>query len=213
MRSGRSSDSDTAPASLIIDPTRRGAADWSRAADGAHIVQFYRNVAMLVDRASRYIGTALVGGGSSIVVATNAHRAAIARRLKARGFDIEVPRRQGRYVQLDAAETLRKVLVDGWPDEAAFADVVGQSLRAAAVTAEGRRPVAAVGEIVAQLCGRRRIEAAIRLEQLWNELARTQFFSLCCAYPMSSFEGEHDTAPFLKICAQHSHVFPAEHLA
>jgi signal transduction histidine kinase len=53
-------------------------------------------------------------------------------------------------------------------------------------------------------------DAAIRLEELWNDLARTHAFSLRCAYPMSSFcRGEHGDL-LLKICAEHSVVIPGE---
>ena len=49
-----------------------------------------------------------------------------------------------------------------------------------------------------------------QLEELWNKAADRYSFSLCCAYPMNGFLGNPPAAPFLKICAQHSHVFPAE---
>jgi hypothetical protein len=41
---------------------------------------------------------------------------------------------------------------------------------------------------------------------MWSELSRELDFGLCCAYPMSGFSNRH-AAPFMKICAQHSHVF------
>jgi PAS domain S-box-containing protein len=53
-------------------------------------------------------------------------------------------------------------------------------------------------------------EAAIRLEELWNHLARTHSFSLRCAYPITNFNRDEDGEPFLKICAAHSAVIPDE---
>ncbi len=53
-------------------------------------------------------------------------------------------------------------------------------------------------------------DAALHLEQLWNDLAQTQSFSLRCAYPIASFSRESDGGPFLKICAAHSEVIPDE---
>jgi hypothetical protein len=50
--------------------------------------------------------------------------------------------------------------------------------------------------------------AALRLEEFWNRLARECRFALCCAYPMKVFGAEQDAASFMKICAQHTHVFP-----
>ena len=64
--------------------------------------------------------------------------------------------------------------------------------------------------MVALLWAEGRIDAALQLEEMWNRLAEIYSFSLCCAYPMSGFLGNPHAAPFLKICAQHTHVFPAE---
>ena len=50
--------------------------------------------------------------------------------------------------------------------------------------------------------------AAIRLEELWNELAQTCSFYLCCAYPLSAFR-EKKGASYATICAQHSEVVSA----
>ena len=64
--------------------------------------------------------------------------------------------------------------------------------------------------MVALLCADGKPEAAIRLEQYWNNLARTMPFSLFCAYPMSSFKREEDAGLLLKVCNEHSAVIPAE---
>ncbi len=71
--------------------------------------------------------------------------------------------------------------------------------------------LAAFGEMVALLCSANQFAQAIALEELWNELAAVQAFSLFCAYPMSLFKTDADAAArFMKICAQHSHVFSAD---
>ena len=51
-----------------------------------------------------------------------------------------------------------------------------------------------------------KIEAAIRLEQLWNELAKKHPFSLRCAYPVANFCGEKNAQPLMRVCAEHSAV-------
>jgi PAS domain S-box-containing protein len=53
-------------------------------------------------------------------------------------------------------------------------------------------------------------EAALRLEQLWNQLAREHSFSLLCAYPIAAFSSPKHTDGFLRVCAEHSAVFPSE---
>jgi hypothetical protein len=50
------------------------------------------------------------------------------------------------------------------------------------------------------------VDAAIRLEQLLNQLATIYEFDLLCAYELSSFHGKENGHVFENICAQHSAV-------
>jgi hypothetical protein len=83
-----------------------------------HSVQFYADDSFLLDGLGRFIGTALGAGDAAIVVATRAHREALERRLQARGLSTAKAMRQGRFIALDAAETLQKFMVEGYPDAA-----------------------------------------------------------------------------------------------
>src|SRR5581483_2042178 len=56
-------------------------------------------------------------------------------------------------------------------------------------------------------------QAAIRLEQLWNDLGQLYQFRLRCAYSMSAFSDSKDAAHLASICDQHSLVIPAEDYA
>jgi MEDS: MEthanogen/methylotroph, DcmR Sensory domain len=170
-------------------------------------VQFYQTDGHLLDLLTRFIGTALVTGEVAVVVATKVHRDGLAKRFKARGLDVGVSRKEGRFVSLDAAATLSRITIGGRPDAGRFHDVVGALMQKVAPLGERRR-VAAFGEMVALLWAEGRVEAALELEEMWNELAKEHAFCLCCAYPMSGFGNRH-AASFMKICAQHSHVFTA----
>jgi signal transduction histidine kinase len=177
----------------------------------AHTVQFYAEDAFLLDELSRFIGTALGAGDAAVVLATKAHRDGLAQRLEARGLDAGVAIEQGRYVPLDAAETLAKFMRDGWPDAELFTQVVGSVLGKAAAAAGGKSSrISAFGEMVALLWTQGNAEAAVRLEQLWNDLAQNYSLCLRCAYPMSGFDREYHSDSFLNICAEHSHVIPVE---
>ena len=185
--------------------------DWTLVGHRAHAVQFYQDDAFLAELLSRFVGASLVTGDSAIVVATARHREAVAERLKSRGFDLAVPEKQRRYIPLDAATTLSKFMRGGMPDQTLFNELVGPVVEDARDAARGGRGrIAAFGEMVALLWAEGNIEAALQLEELWNRIADIYSFSLCCAYPMSGFIGNPHAAPFLKICAQHTHVFPAE---
>jgi PAS domain-containing protein len=118
---------------------------------------------------------------------------------------------EGRFLSFDAAETLTKFMVDGTPDPALFAEAAGNLIARLASTESGEtRRVAVFGEMVALLWVDGKFEAAIQLEQLWNELARTHSFQLHCAYPLSQFSKQEDAERILEICAEHSHVVPTE---
>jgi PAS domain S-box-containing protein len=178
---------------------------------GLHIVQFYQEDAVLLDALAQFVSGALAAGDAVVVLATEAHRTGVAERLAARGLDTSVAITQGRYVVRDAAEVLSQIMPNGHPDAARFADVVGGIIGRAAQTITGDRSrVAVFGELVALLSARGRHAAAVQLEKLWNELARTREFSLFCAYPTEAFPRAADALPFAEICAEHARVIPAE---
>ena len=115
---------------------------------------------------------------------------------------------EARFISLDAEETLASFMVDGWPDAARFADVIGSVIRRA--SRNGALRVRAFGEMVALLCAAGKAQAAVRLKELWNDLARDHDFSLLCAYPMELFQGEEESGAFRRISAAHSHVCASE---
>jgi len=176
-----------------------------------HVVQFYQDDKFLIDAVSGFVGSALAAGDAVVLVATAAHREGVEQVLKKRGMEIGQASRQGRFFALDASETLSKFMVDGFPNEERFRKVIGDTLaRAASSVAGQRRRVAAFGEMVNILWATGNYEAALRLEQLWNRLAEEHSFSLLCAYPIAGFNSAKHTDAFLKICGEHSAVFPSE---
>jgi DcmR-like sensory protein len=181
-------------------------ADWPSTGASSHAVQFYESDGHLLDLLTRFVGTALVGGDIAIAIATKSHHDGLSRRLQANGLEVGVPREQGRFIALDAGTALGEISRGGSVDHGLFAQVFGALMDAVSRTA-GRR-IVAFGEMVSLLWAREQIESAIRVEEWWNDLALRYQFSLCCAYPMGGFANRH-AAPFLKICAQHSHVFTA----
>jgi PAS domain S-box-containing protein len=177
----------------------------------SHTVQFYAEDAVLLDAVSRFLGDTLEAGGAVLVVATAAHRDGITHRLQARGLDPSGAIQSNRLILLDAAETLSKFILEGWPDPLRFANIIGAELARARHAAKSPElPVVVFGEMVALLAVQGKFDTAIRLEQLWNGLARDHNISLRCAYPMSGFNRQDHSEPFLKICSEHSRIIPGE---
>lgn len=176
-----------------------------------HVVQFYSEDSFLLDELAVFIGSALEAGDAAVVIATAAHRDGLAERLRVRGLDANQAAKQGRYIALDAADTLSRFMIEGYPNAAHFAELMGAYIgRAREAARNERSSVAAFGEMVALLWNEGKADAAIRLERLWNDLAKTHAFSLRCAYSIKDFSrGDHRDS-FLTICECHSDVIPAE---
>lgn len=172
-----------------------------------HVVQFSENDASLISSVSAFIEAGLQAGDGCIVVSTKLHRESLERCLKENGLDVDAARVDGSYIALDAAEMLGRFMVNGEPDPARFTQVIGQILEK---MARRRRRVRVFGEMVALLWAEGNRTATIRLEDLWNDLHKAHTFSLFCAYPMQSFDGNTNGADFTQICQQHSQVVPSE---
>ena len=175
---------------------------------GEHVVYFYQESDSLLDALCNFVGPALLDpGNAAVILATKVHRDGLQHRLTARGLDTQKASKQGRYVALDAPEILSKIMVEGMPDGARFFKVVGGTIARTRALLESATPeIVVFGEMVSLLWKEGKIEAAIRLEQLWNELAKKHPFSLRCAYPVANFYGEKNAQPLMRVCAEHSAV-------
>src|SRR5579863_3928170 len=96
-----------------------------------HVVQLYNDDGFLIDILSRFIGGALAVGDAAVVVATAPHRIELERRLSGRGVDTTKAATQGRYITLDASDTLPKFVVNGTVDESRFKEIIGGVLKQA----------------------------------------------------------------------------------
>jgi PAS domain S-box-containing protein len=174
-----------------------------------HWVQFYETDEFLADAVSRFIADGLHADEPAVIIATGAHREAFARVLRAKGIDLTWLVDEQRVVILDAEETLATFMVDGMPRWDLFEHSVGGVLARLARARPGRS-IRAYGEMVDVLWRSGQQEAAIRLEEMWNDLRGHFEFSLLCAYVLDSFYQENGIP---QICATHSHVLPPERTA
>ena len=181
---------------------------WSEVEESAHLVQFYEGDQFLLNSLSDYVNSALTSGGSCIVVVTQPHLIGLEEALQQHGHDLTKASASDCYIPLDASETLSKFMIHGWPDASVFNQTIGQILKRAGNS--GDRRVRIYGEMVALLWAEGKYDAAIRLEELWNELGSSHRFTLCCGYPIQAFGGEEFIRPLDAICTNHSVIVPAE---
>lgn len=177
---------------------------------GDHVVQIYQDEEFLADAVGEYVGVGLRQGEGAVIIATPEHRRAFERQLGGNGVDTERAIAQGQLKFFDAGEVLAKLMRDGMPDWNAFSTVVG------GVIAELRLQyptVRAYGEMVDVLWQNGERDAAIRLEECWNELGKLQTFSLFCAYFMDNLDAGAYGGPLECVCKVHTHLIPARDYA
>jgi DNA-binding NarL/FixJ family response regulator len=173
-----------------------------------HEVQFYSHEARFLDTFTDFITTVLTAGNVVIVVATPSHRNNLFSKLQASGMDVSSAIEQGNYIALDVAETLSTFMVNDLPDPVQFSKVVGGLVVRTANAAKGDAlRVAACGECAPVLWAQGKGEAAIRLEQLWDGIAKTYQMDILCAYSLLDFEGEEGPDIFQRVCAEHTAIY------
>lgn len=200
-----------APVRLVADNEKRSTQQEPRGggAGPAHTVQFYENEHFLAAAVADFLAAGISVGQPLVVIATEPHREAFLLRLKAKGLDVEYAARNGYLTMLDAHETLAHFMIGTVPDPQRFKATVGSVLESS-LRGNTNGCVRAYGEMVDILWKDGNTEGAIRVEELWNELATTHSFSLLCAYSMGNFYKEAQTADFRRICNTHAHVVPTE---
>jgi hypothetical protein len=168
-----------------------------------HAVKFYENPESLCRIVTEFLGEGLILKQPGLVIASPEHRTGILRELQARGFDVQKLQDTGDLLVLDASLELAKFMVDGMPDAERFHDASVASIERLSAGREDCT-IRAYGEMVDVLWKAGQEAASIRLEMLWNKLARTHDFSLLCGYAMGSF---YKDASLEAIHHQHTHVF------
>jgi hypothetical protein len=169
---------------------------------GDHIVQTWEDETVLAETAGCYLDAALRGGEAALVVARPAHFELFKRFLP----QARAAGRSGQLRYLDAEDTMATFMRNGMPSWRLFHAAVG------GLIAELRLQYPAVrvyGEMVDVLWQRGQREAAIRLEEYWNDLARLQTFSLFCAYQLDDRDSLTYGGSFQCVCRLHTHLIPA----
>jgi hypothetical protein len=179
---------------------------WGEIAPADHVLQIYDNTEVFLDTLVDFVGNGINAGDSVIVIATKEHLQAVHQKLSAHTLKMQSLISEGQYIPLDAKECLAKFMVNGWPDELLFRELVsGVMLKAR----QKNRQVRAFGEMVALLWEQGECEATVALEKMWNSFCANQAFCLFCAYPKSGFAGDPFTSVH-DICCAHSKVISGD---
>jgi len=161
-----------------------------------HEILFCSDDAALLQGFSRFIGDALNDGNAAVVWATESHRGSLLHRLNSQGVDIDAAIRRGTYLAFDADEP---------PEPVRMLEVLSR-LREAASQAGKRRPrVAVCGVRAGRLWADGKIDEAMRLEQFWNGVAKSQDIDILCTYSLPRSPEDEDALKGIR--AEHNATF------
>ena len=189
-------------------PTRTNVALLTKAPAGRHICQFHRSEDNLSRAVALYTGTGLQRNDGVILIATPAHLDLFKRDLERMQVDADSHIASGQLVIADAAATLDKFMRNGAPEWPRFRSHLEKILDS--FKGSPRGALRAYGEMVSVLWQDGNPEAAIKVEEYWNDLARLHPFTLFCGYMMDGLTQESYEGPLHDIGRTHSDILPTE---
>ena len=153
---------------------------------------------------TRFIADVLREGGAIIALVTEEHEQSLQSRLRASKLELAGAIRQRRYIAVNIGELLARVTVNGLPDRTQFLKVAEEVVTEAGRGAGECATVAACGECSPTLWAKGYVEAAIQLEHLWDEIAKSRQMDVLCAYPLTARD---EAVPAVRsLCAEHTSV-------
>ena len=166
-----------------------------------HLVGFFTHDTERIRAAGAFIAEGAACDDTSLVVATPGYRAALRAELQRLGLDPESMIARYQYIELDARTLLSQFMDGDRCDRQRFHLHLDTLMRQA--VARGR-PVRAHGEMVNLLAADGLTEAALQLEELWNELSREHRFTIFCGYSTCTIDSAQRFGE--RVRALHSHV-------
>lgn len=172
-----------------------------------HEVQFYPDDSHFLDGFTRFISAALKTENVVVFVGNASHRRVLLQRVHAEHPDNRDAIRQEKYVALDAEEFLSNFMVDDMPDPNAFLKVADDLIVASTNNTNRQHlRVSLCEECAPILWAKGNADAAIRLEELWNKIARMHDVDIFCGYSLESLRCDEDSYTFRRICEEHSAI-------
>jgi hypothetical protein len=94
------------------------------ASPSIHSVHIYEDSAALISRLCAIVSSSLRSGDTVLIIATAEHREQLLTDLQDCGLDVRLHAREGRYMMLDAHQTLATFMRDGLPNNKLFTTAV-----------------------------------------------------------------------------------------
>lgn len=170
---------------------------------GRHFGQFHRDEEALGEAVHLFLEGGLRRGNSIVLIAAPARSERYLARLQAARFHPKALRGSGQLDLIDVAPLLDQFMLDGTPNSARFNRAFGAIFERVQRFGRGIRIYT---EIADTLWQRQNADAAIRVEELWNALARVHSFALYCGYAMDTQCERSFTGPLEDVGRAHSDI-------
>ncbi len=169
-----------------------------------HFAQLHSDPQTLTDAVTLYLQTGLQRGNGVVVIASRVLTDHFVRRLREDDCDPGALLKSGQLELHDAELTLRKFMCNETPDWEDFLRAMGSIFER--VRAFGRGTTRVYDGMVNLLWHEGRPDAAIRVEEYWNDLARRYPFSLFCSYMLDLHDDGAYNGPLEGIGRTHSDI-------
>jgi DNA-binding NarL/FixJ family response regulator len=175
-----------------------------------HEAGFYEDDSSLLDGYTKFVEGALDAGNGLVMVFTRSRRDRLQRRLLARGIDLDRSIAEGRCLWMDVPVILSSFMIGDRVDEGRFWNAASAIVMEAAMSSRQNAPrVSACGECAPTLLQDGLTDAAVQLEQLWDDLARTFNVDIFCPYSCHGLRCDDENQVFRDLRAAHSAVHVA----
>jgi DNA-binding NarL/FixJ family response regulator len=175
-----------------------------------HEAGFYEDESSLLDGYTKFVEGALDAGNGLVMVFTRSRRDRLQRRLLARGIDLDRTIAEGRCLWMEVPAVLSSFMIDDRVDEGRFWNAASAVVMEAAISARQSAPrISACGECAPTLLQNGLTHAAIQLEQLWDDLAKTFNVDIFCPYSCHGLRCDDENEVFRDLRAAHSAVHVA----
>lgn len=171
----------------------------------SHQIDFHNDDRSLVAGFTRFIENGLRSGNAVMAIVTAGHRQAIVQSLEASGIDTHLVIAACRLVLLDVAEVVAHVMVN---DKLDPDGLLINSLGTLEVMKNKNRiaRISACGEIAPFLLAEGHAEAGLKVERLWNDIAKLLDLEIMCGYVLGSGHNVQELPLYKEISAVHTQV-------
>lgn len=170
---------------------------------GRHFAQFHRNTDALTEAAFVFLEAGLRHGNSLLVIAPPQRVEQLFDRLATGKVHPKSLADSGQLAVMDSTPIIEQMVTNGQTEWERFRGLLAPVLSRISLYGRGMR---IYGEIASVLWAAGETNAAIRLEEFWNELAGAYTFSMFCGYTMDT-QSEHVYAtPLEELGRTHSDI-------